>query len=71
MIGAIKAKEEARKIGTERRVIIWKGNVPAPAPNKATLGSSPSAAELALTPQMQQTASPCPKWHFSWYFPCS
>ncbi|CSB66557.1 Uncharacterised protein [Vibrio cholerae] len=41
IIGAIKAKEEARKMGTERRVINWKSSVPKPAPNSATFGSSP------------------------------
>ncbi|EEY71595.1 hypothetical protein VHA_003456 [Grimontia hollisae CIP 101886] len=41
MIGAIKAKEDARKMGTERLVINWKRRVPIPAPKSATLGSSP------------------------------
>jgi len=41
MIGAMKAKDEARKTGTIRLVTAWKTRVPAPAVNKATLGSSP------------------------------
>jgi hypothetical protein len=41
MIGAMKAKEEARKTGTLPRVTAWKTRVPAPAVNSATLGSRP------------------------------
>ena len=40
-IGATKTNEDARKTGIERRVIHWNNNVPSPAVNSATLGSSP------------------------------
>ena len=41
MIGAMKAKEDARNTGTWPRVTIWKISVPRPAVNSATLGSRP------------------------------
>ena len=41
MMGAMKAKEDARKMGTLPRVTIWKISVPTPAVKKATLLSSP------------------------------
>ncbi len=34
MIGAMNAKEDAKKIGTERRVISWNKRVPIPAPKR-------------------------------------
>ena len=40
-MGAMKAKELARKIGTEPPVMAWKRRVPAPAVKSAMDGSSP------------------------------
>ncbi len=41
MIGAMKAKLEARKTGTLPRVMTWKTRVPAPAVKSATLAFKP------------------------------
>ena len=41
IIGAIKANEEPKKIGTLREVNNWNNNVPMPAPNNANAGFNP------------------------------
>ena len=41
MMGAMKAKEDARKMGTLPRVTSWNSSVPTPAVNRATLLLSP------------------------------